>query len=86
MSWLQLILPKKDIQESKSRGGKWFRLDNCQNKDCVYVHVWKKSFRNASTIVVFLETDICSSSLVLVYPVTFPSICFTCQDYAYLLK
>ena len=39
MSCLQLTLPKKDIQESKSRGGKLFRLDNCQNKDCVYVCV-----------------------------------------------
>lgn len=37
--YVLIATDKKDIQESKSRGGKLFRLDNCQNKDCVYVHV-----------------------------------------------
>lgn len=34
MLCLQLMLPKKTIQESKIRGGELFRLNNCQNKGC----------------------------------------------------
>lgn len=36
---LQLVLTKKDVQESKVRGGKLFRLHNCQNKGFVYIYV-----------------------------------------------
>lgn len=36
---LQLVLTKKDVQESKVRGGKLFRSHNCQNKGFVYIYV-----------------------------------------------
>lgn len=88
MLCLQLMLPKKNIQESKIRGGKLFRLDNCQRKGCrcLYVCVKEKvSKMHLPLIVVFSETDICPSSSVFLYPITLLSICFSSQDYSYLL-
>ena len=41
MFCLQLTLPKRDIQDSKIRGGKFFRLDAVRRKG-VYVYVCVK--------------------------------------------
>ena len=51
MFCLQLMLPKKIIQESKIRGGKLITLNNCQSKGCMYTCVCEENIsKNAFTI------------------------------------
>lgn len=58
MLCLQLMLPKKNIQESKIRGEKLFRLNNCQNKGCRCLYVCEReSVKNAFTIDCSLFRD-----------------------------
>lgn len=67
---LQLMLPKKDIQESEMRGGKLFRLKAA----CTYMCVKEKvSQMHSLWTAVFLETNTGASSLALLHPVNPPS-------------